>query len=229
MSRSLFLLIILMLTSGAAYAQRNASLKQELDSMYVLDQQYREYLSNIGQNTTMRDSLSNVFKVSPTDLGGVLWEKQSTIDKSNLARIEVILKQNGYPGKTLVGEPTNEAVWYIIQHSNKIEQYLPLIREAGKRGELPARLVAMMEDRQLMNKGKPQRYGTQGSCYPLRSTPNASECFIWPIDDPKGVNERRRLAGFTQTVEENATRLNITYKPLTIAQIKERYVLNLND
>jgi hypothetical protein len=227
MFRSLFLLIILVFASIATHAQLNASLKHELDSMYVLDQKYREYLSNMGQNIRMRDSLSKSFEVSPENLGGTLWGKQLAIDNANLARVEVILQQNGYPGKTQVGEPTNEAVWYIIQHSDKIDQYLPMIREAGKRGELPARLVAMMEDRQLMQMGKPQRYGTQGSCYPLRGTPNNSECFIWPIENPQGVNERRRQAGFTQTVEENASRLNITYKPLTMAQIKERYVLNI--
>lgn len=208
-----------------AYGQINPQLKRELDSMYVLDQRYREYLTTIGQNARLKDSLARVLQVQPDDVGGALWTKQSAIDSANLARVEVILKQHGYPGKTLVGTPTNEAAWYIIQHSDKIRTYLPAIRKAGDAGELPFTAVAMMEDRQLTYDKLPQRYGTQGSCYPLRADPSKSECFIWPIDQPNGVNERRRQAGFKQTVEENAKRLDINYKPLTLKEVKARYVL----
>lgn len=219
------LLICLTCMPFWAYSQLNTQLKRELDSMYVLDQQYREYLSTLDQNVRLKDSLARALGVERNNVGGTLWTKQSAIDSANLVRVEVILKQHGYPGKTLVGTPTNEAVWYIIQHSDKIQTYLPIIRKAGEAGEMPFRLVAMMEDRQLMYDKQPQRYGTQGSCYRLRTDSSKTECFIWPIDQPERVNERRRQAGFEQTVEENAKRLDITYKPLTMEQVKARYVL----
>jgi len=42
----------------------------------------------------------------------------------------------------------------------------------------------------------------------------------WPIQDPTHVNERRKKAGFDQTVEQNAKRLGIDYYALTMEQVK---------
>lgn len=88
-------------------------------------------------------------------------------DSSDLRRIVQILRQYGYPGKSLVGTPTNEAAFYVIQHAPlaTIDQYLPQIKQAAEKGELPFRLYAMMLDRQLMYKGHEQVYGTQGRGY----------------------------------------------------------------
>ncbi|HLL97159.1 MAG TPA: DUF6624 domain-containing protein, partial [Spirosoma sp.] len=204
-------------------AQTNLSLKRQLDSIYVTDQQYREYLSTIGNNPKLQDSLSNAFKINKNNLASFLWTKQNEIDRINLSRIETILSRYGYPGKTLVGTPTNESAWYVIQHSGAIEKYFPLISEAGKQKELPFRLVAMMQDRLLSQQDKPQIYGTQVLCYPPKKQPDHTECFVWPIDRPEGVNKRRKEAGFTDTVEENAKRLGVDYRVLSKAEVMEIY------
>ncbi|WP_420147881.1 DUF6624 domain-containing protein [Spirosoma sp.] len=194
--------------------------------MYVLDQRNREWLAKLGNNQPLTDSLSSVYKTDRTKLAGVLWTEQVKIDTSNLNRVEVILKQHGYPGKTLVGKPTNEAVFYIIQHSNKIPDYLPLIKKAAEADELPFSLYAMMLDRSLMYEGKPQLYGTQVSCRQLIKT-KQSRCFVWPIAEAESVNERRKKAGFELSVEENANRLNAAYEPnLTMESVKKTYVFN---
>ena len=75
----------------------------------------------------------------------------------------------------------------------------------------------MMLDRQLMYTGKEQIYGTQGTWRKLKS--GKQETFIWPIKDPETVNERRKKAGFTQTVEDNATRLGIKYRVVSMDEI----------
>lgn len=205
--------------------QINATLKRELDSMYVLDQKYRAYLSEISKNKALADSLMTSFEIKE-NLGGTLWGYQSRIDSLNLVRVEKIIKTYGYPGDSLVGKPTNEVAWYIIQHSPKIEIYFPVIQKAGKTSELPFPLVAMMQDRLLAQQGKPQIYGTQAMCYPLKdSSSNAQQCFIWPIDNPNRVNERRKQAGFSSTVEENAERLDVRYKVLTMKEVKRIYNL----
>jgi len=59
----------------------------------------------------------------------------------------------------------------------------------------------MMEDSYLMRKGQEQIYGTQSKAY------GSSPAFIWPIKDPEEVNERRKEAGFTQTIEEYSKEL----------------------
>jgi hypothetical protein len=132
-----------------------------------------------------------------------------------MRRVRAIIRRYGYPGKTLVGTPSNEAVFYVIQHSNSIPQYLPLIKRAADQGELPFRLYAMMLDRQLMNTGKAQIYGTQGRSY-IGQAP-----FIWPIEDPAHVNERRKKAGFDLNVEQNAQRMNIPYQVLTLEEVRK--------
>ncbi|MBD2752255.1 DUF6624 domain-containing protein [Spirosoma validum] len=221
-----FILLTLSLLPIYAFGQSNKQLKQELDSMYVLDQRNREWLAKLGNNQPLTDSLSTVYKTDRSKLAGALWAEQVKIDSSNLSRAEGILKEHGYPGKKLVGTPTNETVFYVIQHSNKIPTYLPLIRKAAEGEELPFSLYAMMLDRSLMYEGKPQLYGTQVSCRQLVST-KQSRCFVWPITDAKRVNERRKQAGFDLSVEENANRLNAAYEPkLTMDSVRKTYVMD---
>ncbi|MCX6217726.1 MAG: hypothetical protein NT073_25025 [Spirosoma sp.] len=207
------------------YSQQNMRLKSELDSMYVLDQRNREWLTKLGNNQPLTDSLSKIYKVDRANLAGRLWAEQTKIDTSNIARAEAILKEGGYPGKSLVGTPSNEAIFYIIQHSGKIDTYLPVIKKAADEGELPFYQYAMMLDRSLMYSRKPQLYGTQVSCQPLKST-KQSRCFVWPIANAKEVNKRRKQAGFELTVEENANRLNAAYEPgSTVDAIRKMYAL----
>jgi len=176
----------------------NFQLKRSLDSVMVLDQKYR---ANFSPET---------------------WKLQQEIDSSNTAYIENIFEQFGYPGKNLVGEPTNISAWYVIQHSNKIEQYLPLIKEAGKEGQIPMRLVAMMEDRYLMGLGKEQLYGTQGSSYGIGSDNEIN--FIWPIKDVENVNQRRKEVGFDSTIEVAAKDLfgeDFEFKNYSIEEVNK--------
>lgn len=193
--------------------------------MFVLDQRYRGYLSELTKNQALADSLMNVFEIK-TDLSSVLWKYQNRIDSSNLMRIEEIIDRYGYPGSSLVGEPANEVAFYIIQHSPKIQTYFPLVKKAAQTNQVPLNLSAMMEDRLLTEHLKPQIYGTQVAYYPLRADFSKQEWFIWPISDPLGVNERRAKAGFTQSVEDNAKRMGVEYKVMTIKEAKSRYSLS---
>ena len=96
--------------------------------------------------------------------------------------------------------PTNEAAFYIIQHSKMIDNYLPLLKEAAEKKELRFQLYAMMLDRSLMFQNKEQVYGTQGTGFDVKNpkTGQWERLFIiWPIQDPATVNQRRKEAGFT--------------------------------
>jgi hypothetical protein len=53
-----------------------------------------------------------------------------------------------------------QIIFYVIQHSKKIDKYLPLIRKQQKNGDVAATSLALMEDRNLMYKVE-QIYGTQ--------------------------------------------------------------------
>jgi hypothetical protein len=221
--RTLTFISAVTLSTIVANAQIDLPLKRQLDSILTTDQKYREYLSTVGNNSKLTDSLSATYDVKPDELVWFLWRKQNEIDSLNLRQIEAIFERVGYPGKTLVGDPTNESAWYVIQHSPAIKKYFPLIAKAGRQKELPFSLVAMMQDRLLSQEDKPQIYGTQLLCYPPKKQPDHTECFVWPIKKPKQVNKRRRKAGFLNTVEENAKNLGVEYKVLSKAQVREIY------
>ena len=109
------------------------------------------------------------------------------------------MEKYGYPGTSLVGLPTNEAAWWVIQHSADIGRYLPLIKQAGRQKELPFKLVATMQDRYLMRQGKEQLYGTQINCQQVTNQQTGQkgvDCYVWPIAQASQVNQRRKEAGF---------------------------------
>ncbi len=191
-------------------------MKRRLDSIAVLDQKYRRLMQ--AESLEERKKLGDSMGLSEAEYSGDLWKMQVVIDSANLNYVEKLFNTVGYPGKSMVGEPTNTAAWFVLQHSNKIGNYLPLVKKAGKKGEIPMKLVAMMEDRYLMHEGKPQIYGTQGRMEP------DGEKFIWPIENPESVNQRRKDAGFQETVEEYAKTLfgkDFEYRPLTIEQVMQ--------
>jgi len=214
--------LVLLAVAAPAQGTHDAALKKELDSLFVADQKYREFMmgKDLGGKA---DSLVQVLNVPREQLPNYLMTEMMRVDSSNVQRLEQIMGQYGYPGKTLVGEPTNVAAFYIIQHSPKIKEYIPLIEAAARKGELPFYEYAKMQDRLLMQEGKEQIYGTQGRNFGKMDKGGhlqQSPTFVWPIKDPKHVNQRRKEAGFTDTVEENTRRLGIEYKVMTLAEAK---------
>lgn len=225
--RCICIFAVLCTISLHAFSQQiNVALKKELDSIYVLDQKYREQME-MAQKPKKADSLAELYQIDKKDLNGRLWHLQSQIDESSIIRVEAIIKEYGYPGLSLVGSPANEAVFYSVQHSDKIDKYLPLIEKAALEKQLPFKLFAMMKDRSLMNHEKEQIYGTQASGFSTlnKATGKAEWTWvIWPIADPENVNKRRKEAGFDQTVEENAKRMEVDYKILTIEEVNKMKV-----
>lgn len=205
-------------TLDTAMPNLDFQLKRKLDSIGRLDQQYRT-LMQIESEEGRKEKAAEMGLSHSDYSDSSLWDMQLVIDESNMAFIEKVFKEKGYPGKSMVGEPTNSAAWYVLQHSmENIPTYFPLVKKAGEEGEIEFRLVAMMEDRFLMDQNKPQKYGTQGSSRPGMGP------FIWPIEDPENVNARRFEAGYTQTIEEYAKLLfgeDFEYTVVTMDDIKE--------
>ena len=198
---------------AAAQAQLNLPLKRELDSLYAVDQCYRAMLFDPRINRNP-DSLATALGVAKPALNATIMRQMQRTDSSNLGRVLVILRQYGYPGKSLVGEPTNRAVWSVIQHAPRvISQYLPLMKLAAEKGELPFTRYATMLDRQLQTEGKEQLYGTQAVNF------NSQPPFIWPIQNPAQVNQLRKQAGFSTTVEESAAAMGVPYQLITLADV----------
>lgn len=204
MKKILLLLAGMMTLLTSAQQKFNGDLKKELDEIMKLDQKYRMLFTS---NTTaeQKKQVMKDLNIDEEELKKKSWQLVEEQDSINLHKVEHIFSVYGYPGKTLVGEPTNKAAWFVIQHSNKVAKYLPIIKEAGKKNELPFSLVGMMEDRFLMGENKEQIYGTQGTSVTIRNKDGKDEFinFIWPIQDLKNVDKRRKEAGYINTVEED--------------------------
>ena len=211
------------LLSGQSF---NDELKVELDSIMALDQAGRILLME-GQTMTdeRKAHLLKTINKTEEEFFGNPWGFIMTQDEKNRESIIKILDEFGYPGKTMVGDETSKAAWYVIQHSDPetMGKYLPMIKEAGEKGELHQAYVATMEDRYLMHSGKPQIYGSQSFGYTVKDAETGediNELVIWPIKNPELVNERRKDLGFKLTIEEYARQLNIEYEVLTIEEAK---------
>ncbi len=192
-------------------------LKLRLDSIAVLDQRYRALMQ--ANTPEALQELGEEMGLTKEEYTGDHRALQAVIDSSNMAFVENYFITNGYPGKSVVGEESSLAAWYVLQHNpDKIATYLPLIKKAAADGEISMRSAAMMEDRYLMNEGKPQVYGTQGMYYD-----DERGSFIWPIENPETVNERRMKAGYDQTIEAYSKVLfgpDFEYKVLGIDDVK---------
>lgn len=205
-------------TLEGAMPNLDFELKRQLDSIMVLDQRYR--LLSQTNDVAERAQLAKEMGFEELDYSNnAMAENQTAIDHSNMIFIANVFDTKGYPGTSVVGEETSSAAWLVLQHNmDEIPKYFPLIKKAGEEGELSMRSVAMMEDRYLMTQDKPQIYGTQGS------RRDGIGNFIWPIENPGTVNERRAAVGYSTTVEEYSKLLygsDFEYKVLTMEDIKQ--------
>lgn len=214
----------LVLACSPCIAQKaiNTALKKELKAILETDQGVREYMDS--ETTEQRkEALQKQLGYSRELLMKSPWMVMAKIDSVNIEKADRIIARYGYPGKSMVGEPENTAIFYVVQHSAKIEKYYPLIEKAAAKGELPFRLSAMMLDRKLAQEKKEQIYGTQLQMQMINDPATGKKVPFWyvvPIKDPANVNQRRKEAGFDSTMEDNAKRLGTVYKPYTYQQLE---------
>lgn len=120
------------------------------------------------------------------------WSKKaSQLDSVNLIKVTEIINKNGWPGEEIIGWYGSSALWVVFQHSTleNQEKYLPLMKEAVKKGKARSAQLALLEDRILVRNGKEQIYGTQAG------TDSLGIYKIWPIKDERNVNKRRFSVG----------------------------------
>lgn len=110
-----------------------------------------------------------------------------------------IIDQQGWPGKSKVGEDGAVAAWMIVQQAIGLPRFmhacLEIIEEEAARGEVPRWQLALLTDRIRWLEGRKQVYGTQfdwdekGELNPI------------PIEDEASVDARRALADLVPLAE----------------------------
>lgn len=222
------LIILLLFTSckqgkkikiNSKMSEINVELKEKLENILLRDQGIREIVNGNLSDKKEAELLLEL-KLNKADIeGNKKFDLMREIDSLNLFEIESIIKKHGYPGKSLVGEPANKTVFYVIQHSNKIDKYLPLIRKATKNGDITKRSLALMEDRSLMYNGREQIYGSQ--IKGKASKKGEWIYFLWPIKDVDSIDVWRKEAGFKQSLQEYLKEMDVEFKLYNINELND--------
>jgi hypothetical protein len=139
---------------------------------------------------------------------GPFIKKMMDIDRENQKNIKLILETYGWIPRSKIGKEAADAFFFTVQHTDLelMEIWFPEFKKLAAAGEANPQHAAMMEDRLLMWQGKKQMYGTQAADF----RPD-KKMAIWPIENPKEVNARRKQVGFTTTIEEYAASMDAIY------------------
>lgn len=89
--------------------------------------------------------------------------KQKEIDAKNSKYVTNLIDSLGWLGKEEIGDSASEAIFLVIQHSDKqiMEKYFPILKEAVKNGRASKQHLAYMTDRIEILNNRLQIYGTQ--------------------------------------------------------------------
>ncbi len=160
----------------------DSSLIKKIQDIAIDDQRFRTeitQISNINQNGN-----SNHLKD--------LMQKQSHLDSINMHMIDSITFCCGFPGRRKLGIDNQLIPFLIIQHASieKMQYYLPILKNAIKLNDLSADVEGYLTDRILLATNKKQKYGTQ---FYFNAKRNKME--IYPIEDMKNVDKRRSEIG----------------------------------
>ncbi len=187
-------------------------LQQKLD---VLEVNYdkplqKELLAIYTEDQAIRYEFMKIYKANGLtvtrqvdSIGKVMNRK----DSINVIKVMKILDEKGWVGADVVGSQANQTLYLVIQHADlKYQQkYLPMMREAVKKGNAKSRNLAYLEDRVALAQGGKQIYGSQIWTHPV-----TKKNFIAPLEDPDNVDKRRREVGLGP-LSDTALKSNIVW------------------
>ena len=164
--------------------RREADIRAKIDSL----------LCDIGRkDQAVRADWAKVATGSVTQEEAIEYAlKRAETDSTNLATVSQILDTYGWP--TGLSDAANKAIFLVIDHSDlkTMNKYIGLFRDAVEKGYIQMNDLVTMEDRMLMNSGKPQKYGTQA--YSLAED-GKTVIYIWPVEDPDKLDALRKSVG----------------------------------
>lgn len=129
-----------------------------------------------------------------------------SVDQNNTARMKEIVAEIGWPSISKVGEDGSRAAWLLVQHADHdipFQQHCLALMKDVPEGDINKGDIAYLEDRILVNSGKPQLYGTQFDGAKKNLVPRL-------IHDPANVDTRRAAMGM-DTLEEGIDQMYAKY------------------
>jgi hypothetical protein len=131
------------------------------------------------------------------DVGDRLTWREVTVRHGD--RLAELMAEHGWPTEDLVGAEAARAAWLVAQHADhQLEvqrRAFALMSEAVDEGRASRYQLAFLQDRLLVNSGRPQIYGTQ------IAEVKDGEPVPWPCDDWEHLDDRRAEAGIPPYAE----------------------------
>ncbi|ARS36699.1 DUF6624 domain-containing protein [Pontibacter actiniarum] len=146
------------------------------------------------------------------------------VDAESAAGIQQVLDRYGWLSADEVGYFANQAYFLAVQHVGDAvvqQKYLPVLRKAVEAGSAKPWHYAFLQDRILMNQGKPQIYGTQKV---VSDDPDKS--YIIPLQDPDHVDSLRAEVGLgllKDDLEEVGMRWDVEAYKRRLPEIERMY------
>ena len=177
-----FLILIIVAISGCNQYNRI------LEEVYDNDQAAREWTK--GMSSLTGDEIVNYST------------EMEWVDSLNQATVFGILDKEGWPSH--LSDKANRAIWIVIDHSDLAyrSKYLGLVKEKAEHGVLDKTDYAILNDRVLMEEGKPQIYGTQVKmAATIVDDEITMQFFLWPVENPTALDSLRNTVGLS-AIEE---------------------------
>jgi len=185
-------------------ASTNDAVRRELVKMGEENQKHRQEIMDLMDRLARSDSE----KVAKKWKQAV--EQQNALDDRNRQRLDEIVKQYGWPKRSVFGEEASGVAFSVVQHAELDYQkkHLPLIKEAVAQKEARQSDLAMLEDRMLTREGKKQIYGTQ-----VRLNQKTQLMELYPIEDEENVDDRRIKVGLEPLAQYVKKAFGMEYTP----------------
>ena len=177
-----FLILIIAAISGCNQYNRI------LEEVYDNDQAAREWTK--GMSSLTADEIVNYST------------EMERVDSLNQTTVFGILDKEGWPSH--LSDKANRAIWIVIDHSDLAyrSKYLGLVKEKAEHGVLDKTDYAILNDRVLMEEGKPQIYGTQVKmAATIVDDEITMQFFLWPVENPTALDSLRNTVGLS-AIEE---------------------------
>jgi hypothetical protein len=180
----------------------NEAVRRELVRMGEDSQKHRQEMMDLMDRLAVSDSE----KVAKRWRQAV--DRQNELDSKNRQRLDEIVKEYGWPKRSVFGEEASGVAFLIVQHAeiDYQKRYLPLIKEAATQKEARQSDPALLEDRILTREGKKQIYGTQ-----LRLNQTTQLMELYPIEDEENVDARRAAVGLEPLAQYLKRAFSIDY------------------
>jgi hypothetical protein len=177
---------------AAVTAPTQPELREQILAMERDDQAARTNQSEVGDSKEANDRVRQ-------------------IDQQHLPILRSIAARQGFPTAAAIGKDGVDAFWLLVQHADADrefqEEMLQVITPRAKSGEIDGSKFALLTDRVLLAKGKPQRYGTQARL-------DDGKYRIGIVEDEPQLEARRRAMGL-MPISDYLCMLEVLYTPTT--------------